>query len=61
MAQAGVLAAMEPVDPIQALNDADPAASQTQQARQITRPASDEDCIKVCRGYVIADLNTPGK
>jgi hypothetical protein len=22
---------------------------------------SDEDCIKVCRGWVIADLNTPGK
>jgi hypothetical protein len=60
VAQAGVLAAMEPVDPIQALNDADPVAAQTQQAGEITRPASDEDRVKVCSGCVIADLNTPG-
>ncbi len=62
MTRAGGKAAVEPVDAIQPLDEADTSTTEPQQAQQVPHAAGEQDCIKWSLLETIADLDaTPGQ
>src|SRR5659263_306960 len=58
MARTCVQAAVQPVDAIQALDDADAAVPGAQQAGNVACPAGDENGVTGWFGRVVADLDS---